>query len=152
MADAGLRKVPQHDSVVAAHLDYEWVSIWQILIPNPFGKLLEVSGHARRSRREERIVFVEHPLTLNQFPELDHPAVFAEGYLQLKEILITKFFRSQKAIGDRHFTERHEGLDGTPTNQAVTHFKVSQRSLALEAMDGKECSVFHFRSGAILPG
>ena len=110
------------------------------------GERLEVRGHPRRRRREERVVLVKHLVRIDQLGELHHLAAIAEAGGQLEERLAGKLIGRQEAVGDRHPAERHERLDGVVTNQALGH------EAAVRGIASSTRSVCHGIIGAILPG
>ena len=113
MADAASLEVAQHDAVIAAELDDERIVRARSTRP----------VHARRSRTlrngpacsatcwKRRHIARETSSPARLFHDLEHPAGIAERRRQLEEILVGDFARAQKAVGDRHAAERHEGGD-----------------------------------------
>jgi hypothetical protein len=70
-------------------------------------------------------MFMEHFVGLRLLDELKHSAFATEGGSKLEEIFIRDFFLAQKAVGDRHSAERHEG-----GNRRIAH-AATARKLAL---------------------
>ena len=121
MANAGLLKILQHDSVIAAEFDHERIGRRKIIAHHKFRELSKVFRHTRRSRREERISFIEHLLAVRLLCQLNHVALLAEPNLELEKVFCRKFGHPQKPVSNGHFAERHKGLVGGPADQALSH-------------------------------
>ena len=110
MANARVRGVTQERAVITANLHDERISRRQRR-NDVTGQRGKVFLHADRGGREERIAFVEHPLTLRLLDQLHQRAARAIGGAQVEEVLVGELIGREKAVRQRHPAEVDERLD-----------------------------------------
>jgi hypothetical protein len=99
------REVFQHDAVIAANLNYEWVDLFRqqgLNLNSCLGKMLP---HPRGSGGEISIVIVILDRWINRFSKLDHRAIRAEGNLEVVEKLDLELILSKKTVGNWHLAK-----------------------------------------------
>src|SRR5437868_13026237 len=89
---------------------------------------------------------MKHLFPIDLFRKLHHRATGTKANLQIEKVFVLNLIGSEKTIGNRHPSERHERFDWTRANQAsfflvaVIHTAAAGRGLSKSHPRSRHCS------------